>query len=31
MIWGLLDTEYPNSPAATAQIKAFDAFGRKLL
>jgi RimJ/RimL family protein N-acetyltransferase len=31
MIWGLLDTEYPNSPAATAQIKAFDAFGRPLL
>ena len=31
MIWGLLETEYPNSPASKAQIKVFDASGNTLL
>jgi len=31
MIWGLLDTEYPTSPAAKVQIKVFDANGNTLL
>jgi len=31
MIWGLLESEYPNSPAVKAEIKAFDAIGNTLL
>ena len=31
MIWGLLESEYPNSPAVKAEIKAFDAAGNSLL
>jgi len=31
MIWGLLETEYPNSPASKIKIKAFDAHGNSLL
>jgi RimJ/RimL family protein N-acetyltransferase len=31
MIWGLLETEYPNSPASKIKIKAFDANGNSLL
>jgi RimJ/RimL family protein N-acetyltransferase len=31
MVWGLLETEYPNSPASKAQIKVFDANGNTLL
>lgn len=31
MIWGLLECEYPDSPASRAEIKAFDAFGHQLL
>jgi RimJ/RimL family protein N-acetyltransferase len=31
MIWGLLEGEYPDSPASTAVIRVFDAFGRQLL
>lgn len=31
MVWGLLEEEYPNSPASQAEIKAFDAIGRQLL
>src|SRR5215207_308996 len=31
MIWGLLEHEYPDSPAYKAAIKAFDAFSRRLL
>lgn len=31
MIWSLLDSEYPDSPAASAEIAAFDAAGRRLL
>ena len=31
MIWGLLEGEYPNSPSATAEIRAFDADGRQVL
>jgi RimJ/RimL family protein N-acetyltransferase len=31
MIWGLLEHEYPDSPASKAEIKVFDAFGRQLL
>jgi len=31
MIWGLLEEEYPNSPSANAQIKAFDPVGNLLL
>lgn len=31
MIWGLLECEYPDSPASRAEIKAFDTFGHQLL
>jgi RimJ/RimL family protein N-acetyltransferase len=31
MIWGLLATEYPDSPSSKAEIKAFDAAGRQVL
>lgn len=31
MIWGLLENEYPESPAARAEIRAFDADGRQVL
>jgi RimJ/RimL family protein N-acetyltransferase len=31
MIWGLLEDEYPDSPASKAGIEVFDAFGRRLL
>jgi RimJ/RimL family protein N-acetyltransferase len=31
MIWGLLDTEYPASPASKAEIRVFDAAGRQVL
>ena len=31
MIWGLLESEYPNTPAVKAEIKAFDAGGNALL
>jgi RimJ/RimL family protein N-acetyltransferase len=31
MIWGLLEGEYPDSPASTAVIRVFDAFGRQVL
>ena len=31
MIWGLLEAEYPDSPASTAEIRVFDAFSRRLL
>jgi len=31
MIWGLIESEYPNSPAVKAEIKAFDAVGNTLL
>jgi RimJ/RimL family protein N-acetyltransferase len=31
MIWTLLADEYPNTPAATAEIEAFDVMGRWLL
>lgn len=31
MIWGLLDTDYPESPAARAGIKVFDADGRSVI
>lgn len=31
MIWGLLEEEYPDSPASRAEIKVVDAFGRSLL
>jgi RimJ/RimL family protein N-acetyltransferase len=31
MIWTLLAEEYPTSPAATAEIEAFDIIGRQLL
>jgi len=31
MIWGLLETEYPNSPSSQAEIKAFDANGQQVL
>ena len=31
MIWGFLEDEYPASPAATANIKVFDAGGASLL
>lgn len=30
MIWGLLETEYPNSPSVNAKIKVFDAVGNPL-
>jgi RimJ/RimL family protein N-acetyltransferase len=31
MIWGLLESEYPTSPAARAEVKVFGASGEKLL
>ena len=31
MIWGLLESEYPDSPSAQAEIKAFDAKGQQVL
>ena len=31
MIWGLLESEYPNSPSVKAEIKALDALGNALL
>lgn len=31
MIWGLLETEYPDSPSSKAEIAAFDANGRQVL
>lgn len=31
MIWGLLDTDYPESPASKAEIKVFDANGQQVL
>jgi len=31
MIWGLLESEYPNSPSAKAEIRAFDADGQPVL
>ena len=31
MIWGLLEDEYPGSPSARAEIKAFDANGQHVL
>ncbi|MBV6451848.1 MAG: putative ribosomal N-acetyltransferase YdaF [Anaerolineales bacterium] len=31
MIWGLLESEYPNSPSVKAVIRAFDAVGNALL
>lgn len=31
MIWGLLETEYPESPSAKAEIKVFDADGQQVL
>lgn len=31
MIWGLLESEYPDSPSSKAEIAAFDANGRQVL
>ncbi len=31
MVWGLLEKEYPGSPSAKAEIKAFDADGQQVL
>jgi RimJ/RimL family protein N-acetyltransferase len=31
MVWGLLEDEYPASPAAAATVEAWDAAGRRLL
>ena len=31
MVWTLFAEDYPNSPAASAQIEAFDAAGRKII
>lgn len=31
MIWGLLETEYADSPSSKAEIKAFDATGQQVL
>jgi RimJ/RimL family protein N-acetyltransferase len=31
MVWGLLETEYPQTPSVQAQIKVFDANGNPLL
>lgn len=31
MIWGLLDSEYPATPSAQAEIRAFDADGQQVL
>ena len=31
MVWGLLETEYPDSPSSQAEIKVFDANGQQVL
>lgn len=31
MIWGLLDTDYPDSPSSKVEIKVFDADGQQVL
>jgi RimJ/RimL family protein N-acetyltransferase len=31
MVWGLLETEYPDSPSSKAEIKVFDADGQQVL
>jgi RimJ/RimL family protein N-acetyltransferase len=31
MVWGLLDTDYPESPASRAEIRVFDANGQQVL
>lgn len=31
MVWGLLESEYPDSPSAQAEIKVFDADGQQVL
>lgn len=31
MVWGLLESEYPDSPASKAEIKVFDANGQQVL
>ena len=31
MIWGLLETDYPDSPSSTAEIKVFDASAQQVL
>jgi hypothetical protein len=31
MIWSLFASDYPNSPAAGAKLRAFDATGQRLL
>ena len=31
MIWGLLESEYPDSPSANAEIRVFDADGQQVL
>lgn len=31
MVWGLLETEYPDSPSSKVEIKAFDANGQQVL
>ena len=31
MVWTLLSGDYPGSAAATAEVKAFDAMGRRIL
>jgi RimJ/RimL family protein N-acetyltransferase len=31
MVWGLLETDYPDSPASKAEIKVFDASGQQVL
>lgn len=31
MVWGLLETEYPDSPSSQAEVKAFDANGQQVL
>lgn len=31
MVWGLLESEYPDSPSSKAEIKAFDAHGQQVL
>ncbi len=30
MVWGLLESEYPNSPSVKAEIKVYDAVGKQL-
>lgn len=31
MVWGLLESEYPNSPAAKVEVKVFGASGEQLV